>query len=141
MAGAELAIVAVVVAVTAVLVSEPPAKASVAPKGPYATTVALGNLEANVVVDPAKAGSNEIHIYLTDRAGRIRNVDELHVNAQLPSKDLGPLRFKATLLAPGHYTVPEADLTLAGNWQLDLEGRRGEFESLNATVSVPIRKD
>ena len=126
---------------TSVLVSQPPAKASVAPTGPYATTVAMGNLEANVVVDPAKAGDNAIHLYLTDQAGRVRNLDELAVYALLPSKKIGPLRYEAQLLAPGHYAVHGAQFPLAGDWQLDFQGRRGEFEALPATVSVPIRKD
>ena len=58
-----------IVGVTAVLVSEPPARAEVAPKGPYATTAPLGDLELNLVVDPAAAGRNQIHLYLTDQLG------------------------------------------------------------------------
>ena len=58
-----------IVSVTAVLVSEPPARAEVAPRGPYATTAQLGDLELNLVVDPAAAGRNEIHLYLTNQAG------------------------------------------------------------------------
>jgi copper transport protein len=141
MAGAELAIVVAVVAVTSVLVAEPPAKASVVRKGPYAAAVPFGNLEANVVVDPATAGNNAIHLYLTDRFGRVRNVDELAVYAVLPSKRIGPLRYEAQLLAPGHYSVERAQLPLPGDWQLDFEGRRGQFESLSTSLSVPIRKD
>jgi copper transport protein len=141
MAGAELAIVVVIVAVTSVLVAEPPAKASVAPKGPYATTTSLGNLEANIVVDPAKTGGNAIHVYLTDKSGRIQNLEELTVYALLPSKKIGPIRYEAQLLAPGHYAVHGAQFPIAGDWQLDFQGRRGQFEALPATVSVPIRKD
>ena len=51
----ELAMMATIVAVTAVLVTEPPARAEVAPRGPYATTAQLGDLELNLVVDPAAA--------------------------------------------------------------------------------------
>jgi copper transport protein len=141
MAGAELALVLAIVGVTSVLVAEPPARASVAPRGPYATTVALGHLEANIVADPAKAGANVIHIYLTDHSGRPADVDELRLSASLPSKRIGPLRFQAHPLAPGHYTVHGAHFALAGDWQLRIEARRGEFEALAATASIPIRKD
>jgi copper transport protein len=139
--GGELVLVLAVVAVTAVLVTEPPARATVAPTGPFATTVALGELEANVVVDPASAGTNAIHLYLTDRYGRPADVDELDVSASLPSRRVGPLRFQAHPLAPGHYVVHGAELALAGDWQLRLDARRGEFEALAATVSANIRKD
>jgi copper transport protein len=140
MAGAELAIVVAIVAVTSVLVTEPPARASVAPRGPYATTASLGNLEANVVVDPAKTGLNVIHLYLTDRSGRTADVAELELSASLPSEHVEPLRFTAHRLAPGHYAVHGAQLPLAGDWQLRIEARRGEFEALTTTVSIPIRK-
>jgi copper transport protein len=140
MAGAELAIVVGIVAVTSVLVTEPPARASVAPTGPYATTAALGRIEANIVVDPAKTGPNAIHLYLNDQSGRPADVAELEVSASLPSKNVGPLRFTAHRLAPGHYAVHGAQLPLAGDWQLRIEARRGEFEALTRTVSIPIRK-
>lgn len=140
-AGAELALVLAIVGVTAVLVTEPPARASVAPHGPYATSVALGAVEANVVVDPAQAGPNAIHLYLTDRSGRPVEVDELRLSASLPSKDVGPLHFPTHLLAPGHYAAHGAQLALAGDWQVRIEARRGEFDALTGTVSIPIRKD
>ena len=141
MAMAELALVLAVVGVTAVLVTEPPARASVAPQGPYAEVVPFGELELNLVVDPAVAGANAIHLYLTEPSGQPANVDELRLSASLASRQVGPLRYTARRLAPGHYTVPRAQLALAGDWQLRVEGRRGEFEALDATLSIPIRKD
>ena len=141
MVAAELALVLVVVGVTAVLVTEPPARASVAPRGPYAEVVPFGRLELNLVVDPAVAGANTVHFYLSEPSGQPANVDELRLSASLASRQVGPLRFTARRLAPGHYSVPGAQLALAGDWQLRVEGRRGEFEALDATVSVPIRKD
>jgi copper transport protein len=140
MAGAELAIIVAIVGVTAVLVTEPPARASIAPRGPYATTATLGGLEANVVVDPAKTGLNVIHLYLTDRSGRPADVAELKLAASLPSENVGPLRFTAHRLAPGHYAVHGAQLPLAGDWQLRIEARRGEFQALTSTIPIPIRK-
>lgn len=140
-AGAELALMTAVVGVTAVLVAEPPARAEVAPRGPYATVTALGSLELNLVVDPARAGANTIHLYLNDRTGRPAGVAEARVSAVLASKRIGPLRFRARRIAPGHFSVYGAQLALAGDWQLGIEGRRGEFESLTTSVSVPIRKE
>jgi copper transport protein len=140
-AGAELALMTAVVGVTAVLVSEPPARAEVAPKGPFATVTKLGPLELNLVVDPGRAGVNAIHLYLTDRTGRPAAVDETRVSAVLASKRIGPLRFRARRVAPGHFSVYRAQLALAGDWQLGVEARRGEFESLTTSVSVPIREE
>jgi copper transport protein len=140
-AGAELGLMVAIVAVTAVLVSEPPARAEVAPKGPFATLSELGPLELNLVVDPAQAGSNTIHLYLTDEAGRPAAVKDARVFATLASRNVGPLRYRATRVAPGHFSFYGAQLALAGDWQLEVEGRRGEFEALTTSVSVPIRKE
>ena len=126
---------------TAVLVTEPPAKASVVRKGPYATTTSLGPLELNFVADPAKVGHNELHLYLLDQSGRPADVAELRVLATLPSRRIGPLRFTARHLAPGHFAVLGVQLAIAGDWQFRVDARRGEFEALTQTVSVPIRKD
>jgi copper transport protein len=140
-AGLELALMAAVVGVTAVLVTEPPARAEVAPEGPFATAVPLGSLELDLVVDPAVAGANEIHLYLTDRNGQPTEVAEAAVSATLPSRRIGPLRLHAHRGGPGHYVVAGARLAIGGDWQLTIEARRGEFESLRRTVSVPIRKE
>jgi copper transport protein len=140
-AGAELALMVAVVAVTAVLVAEPPARAEVAPDEPFATIVQLGTLELNLVVDPAVAGANEVHLYLTDSSGRPAEVDATAVLASLPSKRIGPLRLRALRAGPGHFVVRGAQLALAGTWTLRVEARRGEFESLVQSVSVPIREE
>jgi copper transport protein len=140
-AAAELALMVAIVSVTAVLVSEPPARAEVAPRGPYATTTQLGNLELNLVVDPATAGLNQIHLYLTNSSGQPTDVDEATVSATLASRQIGPIRMEAHPAGPGHFIVHGAQLALAGDWQLRVEVRRGEFNAAAATVSVPIRKE
>jgi copper transport protein len=141
-AGVELALMVAIVGVTAVLVSEPPARAAVAPRGPYATTAPLDELELNLVVDPAAAGRNQIHLYLTDnQTGQPTDVDEATVSATLASREIGPLRLRAHRAGPGHFLVPRAQLALAGDWQLSVETRRGEFDAATATVSVPITKE
>jgi copper transport protein len=139
-AGAELAIMAVIVGVTAVLVTEPPAKASIKPPKLFATTAPIGELEVNMVIEPARTGPNVIHLYFFTKAGVPAAVDEAKLSARLPSKNLGPLRFPLQRLVPSHYTVSGATFPFPGDWQVTLEARRGEFQSLTQTVSVPIRK-
>jgi copper transport protein len=140
-AGAELVLMVGIVAVTAVLVAEPPARATVAPRGPYATTAQLGDLELNLVADPAQAGRNDLHLYLTNRSGQPTDVAELRMLASLPSKRVGPLRFRTERLASGHFSALGVQLAISGDWQIRVEARRGEFESLTQTISIPIRKD
>jgi copper transport protein len=139
--GVELGLFVAVVAVTTVLVAEPPAKAEVKPTGPFATTTQIGSNELNLVVDPARPGSNEIHLYLTDRTGRPATVAEARVAASLPSHGIGPLRLRALRAGPGHYLVADAALVHPGEWRLRIDLRIGEFEAQAASVSVPIREE
>jgi copper transport protein len=137
---AELVLLVAIVGVTAFLVAEPPARAEVAPEGPASVIAELGPLELNLVADPGDTGRNQIHLYLTDENGTPTNVDEATVSASLPSRSVGPLRLKAFRAGPGHF-IANGSLALAGDWQLTVEAVRGKFESLRATVSIPIRKD
>ena len=135
----ELVLVVAVLAVTAVLVAEPPARTVTSPVGPYTTTGAIGTLDVKVVVDPAKTGPNQIHLYLTTKNGQPAEVAEMTVIGTLPSQGIGPLRFDTRRLARGDFVATGANLGFAGDWTLRLEGRQGEFTALVTTVTVPIR--
>jgi copper transport protein len=139
-AGAELLIMAVIVGVTAVLVTEPPAKASVKAAKKASDTVPIGNLEVNYSIEPAKTGSNVIHLYFFLPSGPPANVDDAGLSATLPSKSLGPIRIPLQKIVPSHYTTSAGGFPQAGEWQVTIEARRGEFEALTQTVTVPIRE-
>jgi copper transport protein len=136
----ELSLVVVVLAVTAALVNEPPARAQVQ-AGPFSSESHTGPYLVNLTVDPALAGSNAVHVYLLSHDGQPARADEARVSASLPTNGIGPLRLRTELAGPGHYVVPGADLPLAGTWHLELAVRRGEFDEWTATFDVPIRKD
>ena len=139
-AGVELAIMAAIVGVTAVLVTEPPAKASVkAPKFVNAF-VPIGNLEVNYTIEPAKTGPNIIHLYFFKPTGEPANVDDAKLSATLPSAGVGPINIPLQKIVPSHYTTPAGVFPQAGDWQVLIEARRGEFEALTQTVTVPIRE-
>ena len=142
-AGVELAIMVVILGVTAALVAESPAKAqqSVA-AGPVSRDVQVGPFDLDVVVDPARTGPNAIHITVLQRAtGQLADVDEIRVAASLPAAGLGPLRFKTTPAGPGHVIVSGATFPVAGDWKLEVDVRRGEFDQWSTALDIPIGKD
>ena len=140
--GVEIVLGLAVLIATSVLVGQPPPSASAAAQNlPATATAPLGEgLEMNVVVDPAVAGTNAIHLYLTDRNGRPGKVAEATVEASLPADDIGPLDLRTIPAGPGHYVVTRALLTAPGDWKLDVKARRGDFEALSGTVTIPIRE-
>jgi hypothetical protein len=88
-------------------------------------------------VMPATVGPNEIHLMFTK--GR---PDEVTVIAELKSKGIGPLRYRARRgMEPGSYVVKRANLSPAGDWELDVEARRGKFDLFDDTVHVSIEEE
>jgi len=137
LASAELVIMVAIVGVTAGLVNAPPARTEVAMHGPYRQEVPLGPLMAHVTVMPAMPGANEIHVEFEGQ-----RPDEVRVSASLPAQGIGPLRYSAKPgMEPGALVVQDADLSLAGDWRLRIEARRGEFELFTKTISVPIEEE
>jgi copper transport protein len=138
--GTELAIMTVIVGVTAVLVAEPPARAATEPTRYFSTIAPIGDLEVNVTVDPARTGPNEMHFYFFQQNGVPADISELRVTARLPRLDVGPLRIRLQKIVPSHYTTPRGIFPIAGDWELTLAARRGEFELTRTTIPFEIRK-
>jgi copper transport protein len=131
----------VIVGVTAVLISEPPAKAqAVIAAGPISRESKVGPYDLAITVDPARVGSNTIHLTLLDSTGQLAAVDEIGLSATLPAVDVGPLPFDSTPAGPGH-VISRAEFPLAGDWQLEIDVRKGEFDEWRAFLDIPIRKD
>jgi copper transport protein len=140
-ASLELALMVAVVGVTAVLVNAPPAKSEAEMHGPATAEVMVGDLETHVTVEPAMAGPNQIHLTFMGQGGEPPELAEVRVSATLASVGIGPLRYRAKEAAHGEWTVPNARLTIPGDWQLRIEARRGEFELLTETVSISIEEE
>jgi copper transport protein len=140
-AGVELVLMVAVVGVTAVLVNAPPAKSEVEMHEPSMAEVMVGDLETVVTVEPSMAGPNQIHLDFGGHDGRPAQLAEVNVSATLASVGIGPLRYTAKEAAPGEWIVRNAQLTVAGDWQLRIEARRGEFELMTETISVSIDEE
>jgi copper transport protein len=140
-AGVEVAIMAIVLGVTAVLVTEPPAKASIKAPKLFNTTAPIGNLEVNVTIEPARAAvPNVMHLYFFTQQGVPANTADTKLSARLSGSTVGPLRIPLQRIVGSHYTTPSATFPFPGDWQLTIEARRGQFEALTQTISAPIRK-
>jgi copper transport protein len=104
-------------------------------------TVSLGPEQLQLTVDPARVGSNELHLYLLNPKDgtQFTGAQEVDVAESLPSKSIGPLNQPATKAGPGHYTVAGALLGVPGTWQLQVTVLVSKFDEYTATVKVPIR--
>lgn len=142
-AGTELAIMVVIVGVTAFLVNAPPARTEVEMHGSVATDVDFdGRLMAHLSVEPGTAGRNDIHLAFETPEGDPAELDEVRIAATLASAGVGPLRYEAEPTGEdGAFAAMGAQLPIAGDWQLRIEAREGEFDVFTQTVSIPIDEE
>ena len=135
----EVALIVVVLGVTAALAGYAPATA--VQTGPFSGSATLGPAALELTVDPARVGSNQVHLYLFDAksGAQFAPIEELGVTATLPDKSIGPLPLEPRRAGPGHYTVQGAQLGVAGDWRLDVTLRVSAFDQYAAAVEVPVR--
>jgi copper transport protein len=134
----EVALVTVVLGVTAALVSYPPPSTSSA--GPFSKNVRTGPLEVELTVDPARTGANAVHIYLfrASDGAPFAATKELTLEARLPSKGIGPLSGTVHRAGPGHYVADALTLAPAGTWRVTVTDRVSDFDEYTASFSVPV---
>lgn len=132
----------VILALTAVLVATQPARvAAGVGGGTAAATAELGPGTVNIVVDPARPGTAQLHVYLLDANGRpVADIESVTVELRLPAQDLGPLKPRLVKAGPGHYQVLDATFPFAGSWQISVDVRVDEFSAWRATVPIEIRR-
>ncbi|MCW3001963.1 MAG: copper resistance protein CopC, partial [Conexibacter sp.] len=136
---AEVALVVAALAVTAALVSYAPPSALSA--GPYSKATRTGPVEVEVTVDPARTGTNAVHVYVfrASDGAPFAATKELTVAATLPSKGIGPLKATVHRAGPGHYLADAMVLAPAGTWRLQVTDRVSDFDQYTATFAVPVR--
>jgi copper transport protein len=155
-AGVELAVMVSIIAVTAVLVNESPARSememehaaaeelhgaggsAVPHGGPASEPVDFGQFGAVLAVEPGRAGPNTIRLELDHADPDFPELDEVTFSASLPDREIGPLQFEARQPEHGVWRVANADLAIPGAWEVRVEARRGEFDLFTDIVSVPI---
>lgn len=108
--------------------------------GPVSTSTKLGDGTVQVVVDPARVGSNDIHAYLLDKDGR---PDRRYRTAQfalaLPAQKLGPIERTPVSAGGGHFLLVNTDLTPSGTWTLTITVNPDKFTIQRATVTFEVR--
>ncbi len=136
---AEVALILAILGVSGVLVDGVPPVSAAA--GPFSATKRLGPLDMQLTLDPARAGPNELHLYLFDaRTGApFTQSKELRLTARLPGENIGPLPLTMRRSGPGHFTADTVQLLPAGDWTLLVTERVSEFDQYETTLEVPIR--
>ncbi len=134
----EVVLVTIVLAVTAALVSYPPP--STGTTGPVSGSVMAGPDLLEYTVDPARTGSNEVHVYLFDNeTGAPVEIEAFELSFSLPDSDIAPIEADVRKSGPGHYVAPAAQLAVKGDWEAQVAIRLSKFNEVLAGFEVPVR--
>jgi len=134
----EVGIAGALLALTAVLVSQAPARASYGTA--YDTTLRLASGgTTQLTVTPARQGVNTVHLYVFDSAGKLTEPAGVGLEITLPAEQIGPLPVTLVKAGPGYWQSTTVSFPKAGSWQLVVRVRASEFESSVASAQVSIR--
>ncbi|MGH9024505.1 MAG: FixH family protein [Acidimicrobiia bacterium] len=133
----EVVVAVVILGVTALLVNAAPARDQ--QTGPVEITMRGDGMNFDIVVAPAEAGRNDVHLTATTPGGGPTEVLQMDARMSLPSRDIAPIKLQLRRLGPGHYTAPGVDLPISGDWQLEVATLISDTDEVRATGTIPIR--
>jgi copper transport protein len=139
----EVAIAAIVLGVTSVLVQTTPARSAEAaqnsPAEPFSVTLTDKLFKLEVDIAPASTGLNTIHLYAfaPDGSGP-QNVAEWKGTAALPEKGIEPTDIPLLAITPDHASG-QILLPNAGTWELRFTVRTDDTNQSTVLAKVPIK--
>jgi copper transport protein len=125
----EVAIAAVILAITAMLVNAAPARAQ--STQPVSLTLKSGQVWVYADIAPGAAGPNDMHFTALPTGGGPATVENMIVQLTRPGEDLPPFTVPLQKLGPGHYTAPLYDIPYSGKWQMTV---RVQLSATNEAV-------
>lgn len=137
----EVVLAVVILAVTSVLTGLRPAAQEAGITGAFDRVVAVegAELSVNVVVDPNRAGTNQVHLYLLDATRRpTSEVDSVTVEMTQTAEDLGPIVRSPDAVGPGHWIVTGNELAIPGPWQITVVVGVDQFTEHRVDVDVVV---
>lgn len=139
----ELVVAVAIIGVTSVLVQTTPGRVAyqeqrAAQAEPVSQRLSTKYYQLQVEIEPAKVGSNTLHLYAFAPDGTELDVLEWKATVSLPSSNLPPITVDLLKLAPNH-TTGEVSLPTAGDWQFSFTLRTGRTDQATVTQNVPVR--
>lgn len=149
--GAEALVLALVLAVSSVLVQTTPGRTEAAAPPPapsaFVTTLESQIYTLEVQVEPAERGSNTVHLYAYSPDGDPQPVEEWAATATPPEGEaaggdggpaLEPVEIPL-LPVPVNHAIGDVALPVAGEWEFRFTLRLSEIDQASVTATVPVR--
>ncbi|MEU4871710.1 copper resistance protein CopC [Streptomyces sp. NPDC021608] len=92
----------------------------------------------SIDLDPARAGANEMHVYVTRPNGRAFDVPEVKVAFTLEAKDIGPLPVAPDHITTGHWAANAVQIPIAGEWRVAVTVRTSDIDQVTVSKNAQI---
>ncbi|MGW1785490.1 copper resistance CopC/CopD family protein [Streptomyces sp. NPDC002143] len=92
----------------------------------------------SVDLDPARAGANEMHVYVTRPNGRAFDVPEVKVAFTLEAQDIGPLPVVPDHITTGHWSANGVQIPMAGEWKIAVTVRTSDIDQVTVSKNAQI---
>ncbi|MDX3798289.1 copper resistance CopC/CopD family protein [Streptomyces sp. AK04-3B] len=105
---------------------------------PFDTGGADGKGVVSVDLDPARAGANEMHVYVTRPNGRAFDVPEVKVAFTLEAKSIGPLPVAPDHITTGHWSANGVQIPMSGEWKIAVTVRTSDIDQVTVSKNAQI---
>ncbi|MER7662191.1 copper resistance protein CopC [Streptomyces sp. NPDC096193] len=105
---------------------------------PFDTGGRNGKGTVRLTLGPASPGANEMHLWLTDPAGKPMEVPEVKVSFTLVAKQIGPLPIRPERLPAGHWSAAAVQIPMPGEWQVQVTVRTSDIDQATIDKNVKI---
>ena len=122
--------------VTAMLVNAaPPLSAGT---GPVEIRRTVAGLTVDAVIDPARVGPTDLHVYISGATTLQPNIEELSVELSQPVLGNAPIAVKMLRAGPAHFQSSAMAFPFAGTWTITIGVRTDEFtrDTTDASINV-----
>ncbi|MBV2354776.1 copper resistance protein CopC [Streptomyces sp. J2-1] len=89
-------------------------------------------------LDPARVGTNEMHVYVQRPDGRPYDVPEVKVAFTLAAKKIGPLPVTPEHIVTGHWSADKVQIPIAGDWQVAVSIRTSDIDQTTVSKNAQI---
>ncbi|MFD7516936.1 copper resistance CopC/CopD family protein [Streptomyces niveus] len=105
---------------------------------PFDTGGTKGKGTLRLTIDPARPGTNLMHVWIDGPDGKPMDVPEVKVAYTLKSQQIGPLPVVPERLAAGHWSAGNVQIPMPGDWHLQVTVRTSDIDQTTIEKNVKI---
>jgi copper transport protein len=105
---------------------------------PFDTGGAHGKGVVSIDLDPARVGTNEMHVFVQGPDGKAVDIPEVKVDLTLQAKKIGPLAVTPEHVTTGHWSANAVQIPMAGDWKIAVTVRTSDIDQVTVSKNAQI---